>query len=217
MPIASTVTALSGPGLRTAGDCLGAIAAGGMDGCDLVIVPVEPGGGVGADEALDALLAAPAADVVRAAQLSGKAGQSAQSAIRVGESTIRVVFLGMGDRSQRALRRAGGELGRMLKPGERALTSVVADRPGPDVNAFAEGLLLGSYRYSQKAAARVDRDPQAVVRVLVADAVVASIDHAAVVAHAVAIARDLTNTPSIRKSPQWLADAAGQAAAGNGV
>ena len=36
----------------------------------------------------------------------------------------------------------------------------------------------------------------------------AAIDRAATMAGAVALARDLTNTPSLRKNPQWLADAA---------
>ena len=36
-------------------------------------------------------------------------------------------------------------------------------------------------------------------------------------ATAVALARDLTNTPSLRKSPQWLADAAAATAAESGL
>src|SRR5262249_13262191 len=47
--------------------------------------------------------------------------------------------------------------------------------------------------------------------------VAAVISEATTVAAAVALARDLTNTPSLRKSPQWLADAAVQVAAESGL
>ena len=79
MPLISTVTPLSGAGIRAAGDCLGAIGAGNLDACDLLIIPVEAGGEVAADQALDAALAVQATDVVAAAQLTGKPGQSAQA------------------------------------------------------------------------------------------------------------------------------------------
>jgi leucyl aminopeptidase len=231
MPVVSTVTPLSGAGLRTAGDCLRAIGAGSLDACDLLIIPVEAGGEVAADEALDAVLAVPAADFIAAVRLSGKPGQSAQAAARGGEATVRIVFLGVGDRSPRALRRAGGEVGRMLQPGERALSSVVAGRPDAEVLAFTEGVLLGSYRYSEKSSAPRDEAQEAELRLLVTPAgggsgsretsaageAAAVIAEATTVATAVALARDLTNTPSVRKSPQWLADAAAQVAADSGL
>src|SRR5690348_12306787 len=156
MPLISTVTPLSGAGMRTAGDCLSAIDAGNLDACDLLVIPVEGGGEVAADEVLDAALAVGAAEVAAAAQLSGKPGQSAQAVVRAGSATVRIVFLGVGDRSPRALRRAGGELGRMLKPGERALSLVVAGRSAAQVRLFAEGALLGSYRFSEKSGPAAD-------------------------------------------------------------
>ena len=231
MPVVTTVTPLSGAGLRTAGDCLSAIGASTLDACDVLIVPVEEQGEVAADEALDAALAASAADVVAAAQLTGKAGQNAQAAARAGSATVRIVFLGMGDRSPRALRRAGGELGRVLRRGDRALASVVAGRPASEILAFAEGFLLGSYRYSEKSSSPADGETKAAeLRLLVtpegvhgsretdaAGEAAAVIAEAATVATAVALARDLTNTPSLRKSPQWLADAAAQMAAESGL
>jgi leucyl aminopeptidase len=207
---------------------------GSLDACDLMIVPVGPDGQVPADEALDAMLALPAADVVTAAQLTGKAGQSAQVAARVGQSTARIVFLGVGDRSPGALRRAGGELGRMLQPGDRAVSSVVAGQPALQVQAFTEGVLLGSYRYSEKSAAtdtaataarEAGDASEAEVRLLVtwapggelAAARKTAIEEGNTVATAVALARDLTNTPSARKSPQWLAEVASQVAAEEGL
>src|SRR6266566_968002 len=231
MPVISAVTPLSGAGLRTAGDCVRAIDAGSLDACDLLIIPVEAGGEVATDDALDAVLAVPVADTVRTAQLSGKPGQSSQAAARAGSVTVKIVFLGVGDRSPRALRRAGGELGRMLQPGDRGLSSVVAGRPAAEVRSYAEGVLLGSYRYSEKSGSASDQAQDAELRLLVTPAgngdgtpatgaageAAAVIAEATTVASAVALARDLTNTPSIRKSPQWLADAAVEVASNSGL
>jgi leucyl aminopeptidase len=233
MPVIAAVTPLTDPGLSAAGDCLRAMDEGSLDACDLMIVPVGPNGQVPADEALDAMLALPAADVVMAAQLTGKAGQSAQVAARVAQSTVRIVFLGVGDRSPGALRRAGGELGRMLQPGDRAVSSVVASQPAVRVQAFTEGVLLGSYRYSEKSAAtdtaatkakETGDASEAEVRLLVIWAASGelaasktAIEEGNMVAAAVALARDLTNTPSVRKSPQWLAEVASQVAAQEGL
>jgi leucyl aminopeptidase len=229
MPVISTVTPLSGAGLRSAGDCLRAIGAGSLDACDLMAVPVEAAGVFAADQALDEFLAVRADDVVKAAQLTGRAGQAAQTMAQAGSATIRIVFLGVGDRSPIALRRAGGELGRMLQPGQRALSSVVAGWPADQVRVFAEGVLLGSYRYTEKSTVS-DQVKDAELRLLVtpdgsdasreagaAGEAAEVIAEAATVATAVALARDLTNTPSLLKTPQWLADVAVQVAADSGL
>ena len=235
MPVISTVTPLSGAGLRTAGDCLRAISTGSLDVCDLLAVPVEADGAIAADQALDEFLAVRADDIVKAAQQSGEAGRSTQAMAQAGTAAIKIIFLGVGDRSPRALRRAGGELGRMLRPGAKALSSVVAGWPASQVRAFTEGVLLGSYRYTEKSTAG-DEATDAELRLLVTpegsdssqetgaaaeagapDEVAAAISEAATVAGAVALARDLTNTPSLRKSPQWLADAAVRVAADSGL
>jgi hypothetical protein len=54
-----------------------------------------------------------------------------------------VVFLGVGDRSASALRRAGAELGRLVADHSTAAAAVVPDGPDEQVQAFAEGILLG--------------------------------------------------------------------------
>jgi len=234
MPVISTVTPLSGAGLRTAGDCLRAISTGSLDVCDLLAVPVEADGAIAADQTLDEFLAVRADDIIKAARQSGEAGQSAQAMAQAGTAAIKIIFLGVGDRSPRALRRAGGELGRMLRPGANALSSVVG-WPASQVSAFTEGVLLGSYRYTEKSTAGDDATG-AELRLLVTpegndssqetcaageagapDEVAAVISESATVAGAVVLARDLTNTPSLRKSPQWLADAAVQVAADSGL
>ena len=229
MPVTSTVSPLSGVDLGTAGDYLRAAAAGRFELPDLVVIPVGADAEVPADAALDLLLPVPAAEVATALQLSGKAGQLAQTAARSGAATVRIVLLGVGDRSASALRRAGGELGRMLQPGERAVASVVAGQPDEQLRAFAEGVLLGSYRYSEKSAATSGPVQDAEVKLLVTGAgdeqgsrpdgtgAAAAVREAVTFAMAVALARDLTNTPSVRKSPQWLADAASKVAADEGL
>jgi leucyl aminopeptidase len=231
MPVSSSVAPLRGAGLTTAGDCLRAIAVGGSGTCDLMIVPVGSGGGITADQELDNLLRLPAVEVIKAAQLTGTPGQTAQEVVRLGESAVRVVFLGVGDSSPRSLRKAGGDVGRTLRPGDRAVSSVVAGQPAPQILAFTEGLLLGSYRYSEKSTVTSDAasegagNPEAAshaeVRLLLTpadgDEGSAAIDEASVIAHAVGRARDLTNTPSVRKSPEWLARAASKVAAEAGL
>jgi len=231
MPVIGTLTALSRPGLGTAGDYLEAVRAGDIEPADLVVVPVGTGGELAADAALDALLPPGAADVVTTAQRTGQAGQAVHAVARAGEATVRIVFLGVGDRSANALRRAGGELGRLLRPGDRAVASVVAGHPAEQVRAFAEGALLGSYRYSEKSAASPDQAKDAELRLLVSGSggtqgsppgqagsgAGTAIGEAAIFATAVALARDLTNTPSVRKCPQWLAEAASAVAAENGL
>jgi leucyl aminopeptidase len=86
------------------------------------------------------------------------------------------------------------------------------------VQAFIVGLLLGSYRFSLSAAGDAPRG-HGEVRLLVAG----PDDHPEVlgrgitIAGAVALARDLTNMPSDRKTPAWLAGQARTAAAQSGL
>lgn len=55
------------------------------------------------------------------------------------------------------------------------------------------------------------------MRLLGTTATATAIGEAATFAAAVALVRDLANTPSVRKSPQWLADAAVGVAAEAGL
>jgi leucyl aminopeptidase len=82
------------------------------------------------------------------------------------------------------------------------------------VQAFVTGFMLGSYQYTLKSTAPRETGP-AQVQLLLAgrqDAA-ALVERAAIVAEAVALARDLTNTPSMTKSPAWLAGEAARIAA----
>jgi leucyl aminopeptidase len=231
MPAIGSVTALRRADVGTAGDYLRAAGAGGLELADLVAVPVGSGGEIAQDAGLDELLPVEPAEVVKAAQQTGKAGQVAHAVAKVDGAVVRIAFLGVGDRSPRELRKAGGELGRLLQPGDRAVSSVVAGQPDDQVRAFTEGVLLGSYRYCEKSAAAADQVKDAELKLLLSepdgapgspsadDGTVraAAIDEAVIFASAAALARDLTNTPSARKSPQWLADVASKIAADNGL
>jgi Cytosol aminopeptidase family, N-terminal domain len=113
------------------------------DGEDIAVA-VQDAGAAG----LEPYLGGPSADVLAACQASGDAGDIAAAAVRVGDNARRLLFLGLGDGSEAAMRTAGAALGRRAAPGHRMLTSAARGRPAAAVRAFAEGLLLGSYRFS---------------------------------------------------------------------
>jgi leucyl aminopeptidase len=98
------------------------------------------------------------------------------------------------------------------------VSSVVTGQPAGQVRAFAEGILLGSYRYTEKSdAASAAKRTEVSLLVGTAAAPAQAVDEAATITAAVALARDLSNTPSAVKSPQWLADAALRVAAEQGL
>ena len=169
--------------------------------------------GAGAAE-LDSYLPVPAADIIASGELSGRPGEITQTVIRLGAHPCTVMFLGVADAAPGALRRAGAALARRLPAGRAAVCTAVLAEPDESVRAFVAGLLLGSYQYSLKSTAPAETGP-AQVQLLLAgrqDAA-ALVERAAIVAEAVALARDLTNTPSMTKSPAWLADEAARIAA----
>ena len=135
-----------------------------------------------------------------------------------------MLFLGVGDASPGALRRAGAALARRLPAGRTAVTTAVLDEPDEAVEAFTEGLLLGSYQFTMKSAASPGGDPgnsgvPAEIRLLLAGPAsrAALVERAGTVAGAVALARDLATPPSMIKTPEWLADEAATVAAEYGL
>ena len=75
----------------------------------ILAVPVEPGGQA-EDPGLDGLLPGGAADAIAAFGLTGQAGEAAQVLASASGRPVRVLLLGVGDRSAEALRRAGAGL-----------------------------------------------------------------------------------------------------------
>jgi leucyl aminopeptidase len=225
LPITTDVVALPGASARPLAAYLASLASGEADPADILCAPVQSDGPAGpqADPALDELLPVSAADAVAAYRLTGQAGEAAQAVATVAGQPVSVLLLGVGDRSPRALRLAGAELGRRLADGGTATASVVAGEAGEGIQAFAEGVLLGGYRFTLKSGSQQSGPPQpagpGLARLLVGPDSGGSqaLSRAVAIAGAVGIARDLANTPSARKSPSWLAEEAVRLTAGRGV
>lgn len=154
-----------------------------------------------------AALGLDAASYLKAEKATGKAGEVI--AIPVRRDGVDLVLLaGTGDGSSGALRKAAAAVVRRAKGSRSLATTLAADRDAGAVRAVAEGLGLAAYRFSVAAGA----DPPTLRRakLIVADpgAVREPLRRAAAVVEAVHLARDLANTPSLEKSPQWLAERA---------
>jgi leucyl aminopeptidase len=228
LPVNARVTVAPAAGLEPLAHYLAEAAQGTAAPPALIAVPVRtpadtspgpvPGAGT---SSLDGYLGVSAAQVVASAELTGRAGESTQTVIRLGAEASTVLFLGVGDASPGALRRAGAALARRLPAGRTAVTTAVLDEPGEAVEAFTEGLLLGSYQFTMKSAASPGGDPGEIreIRLLLAGPAsrAALVERAGTVAGAVALARDLANTPSMIKTPEWLADEAATVAAEYGL
>jgi leucyl aminopeptidase len=180
------------------------------------MIPVAAGGRSRSGASLDSLLPASAEHVLAAYGHSGAPGELAESAISAGDGVARVVFVGVGDESPASLRRAGAEAGRKCGAGQAAVADLTGLTSADSVAAFAEGVLLGGYGFSLRSQ---PGDDAGTMRLLVGDQLdyAGPVDRALAIAEAVAVARDLANTPSLGKSPQWLADEAARLTADRGV
>jgi leucyl aminopeptidase len=200
-----TVTATTGP-LLGSGAVLGLPVVAGRRGVPKV--------GAGA-EVLTALKV-DAAAALKAEKAEGRAGETVVIPVRR-DGVDAVVLVGVGDESPRSLRKAASALVRKASGSKSLATTLGAGRDGAEVRAIAEALGLASYRFATKSRAKpaplkraklVVDDPAAVRRALA---------RASAVTRAVHRARDLANTPSLTKSPQWLAERAGELAEAAGV
>jgi leucyl aminopeptidase len=167
------------------------------------------GRGLGAGGAHAESLVPGLAALVSREELEGAAGEVTRLPVPTG--AVRAVYLvGVGDGTPGALRRAGAALTRRAKDEEAVATTLGAELDDDALAALVEGAVCASYKYRVEGAApkgpalqRLDlvgTDREDVVR------------RASVVAGATLRARDLTNTPSLEKSPQWLADRAAELA-----
>jgi leucyl aminopeptidase len=141
---------------------------------------------------------------------------------RPGETPRRVLLVGVGAGTEADWRAAGAALARAAQKEER-LTVALAGAGEPDgestdlgaLQGLVEGLLLASYRF------RLGADPpdgapklrRVTVVVPEPDRYADALAAAQVVAEATYLARDLTNTPSLDKSPAWFATRVTRAAA----
>ncbi|GGO67838.1 leucyl aminopeptidase [Nonomuraea cavernae] len=146
-------------------------------------------------------LPVPVADLLAHYEAKGEPGEIVDVPVARGSGVGRVLLYGVGDGSPRALRKAAAALTRRVK-GRAELAVVV---PDGDVAVFAEAALLAAYAYRIGAPGKT---PVGALRFVGADE--ASVRRAQAVAEAVALARDLANTPSSVKNPAWLAERAAE-------
>ncbi|SCL26729.1 leucyl aminopeptidase [Micromonospora nigra] len=186
---------------------------------DVIALPVrsvadssaEP---VPAGVALPDGVAEEAAALVPLARLTGRAGETRMQ-LRPGRTPERLLLLGVGEGDEAGWRAAGAALARAAERETYVTLSLPAGVSGAAVRGLVEGLLLGSYRFRLTDAAD-DAPALAGVDVLVADpdAYAGALRSARTTAEMTRLARDLTNTPSSTKNPQWFAGQVATAAAG---
>ncbi len=177
-----------------------------VGGGDVGVLPVP---GLPAD--LAELATAFAADV----EHTGAAG-TVHTLPRPGAAPRRVLLVGVGEGDEAGWRAAGAALARSGAKDERLTVALGAEPATGAVRGLAEGLLLASYRFRLTAddpdsapklrrVTVVTTDPDRYADELAAAQVTAEMTH---------LARDLTNWPSLEKTPAWFANRITKAAAG---
>jgi leucyl aminopeptidase len=148
-----------------------------------------------------------AAALLAAREATGKAGDVVEVPVaRDGVSTV--LLVGVGDGTPAALRKAGAAVARRAGNGRAIATTAVDAADGEGLRAFAEAAALAAYSFSRRSVAKpkplerltfvVEREAGAGV----------ALEAAAATADAVHLARDLAQTPSLEKTPAWMAEQA---------
>ncbi|GAA4546854.1 leucyl aminopeptidase [Pseudonocardia xishanensis] len=174
---------------------------------DAVVVGLLAGDGdpvlaPGAEE-IDAAFSGELAALLALAGATGKAEEVVKLPARGAVAAPLVIGLGLGKPGEDGevaadtVRRAAGTLGRVLTGINRIVVA-----KGVIPAAFAEGVLLGAYRFT---AFKGDHGKAPVAEVLVAGADADELAHAAAVAEAVTTTRDLINTPPNALYPETFA------------
>jgi leucyl aminopeptidase len=116
-------------------------------------------------------------------------------------SPARVLLAGLGDGGEADWRAAGAAAIRETADDEALEVHLPAGTTAEAVRGLAEGLWLGGYRYRD-----APRKPRTREILIHGTSHTESLAAARVTARATWLARDLTNTPSSVKSPEWFAD-----------
>jgi leucyl aminopeptidase len=150
-----------------------------------------------------------------AVEHTGAAG-NVQALVRPLHRTGRVLLAGIGSGDEAGWRAAGAAVTRAALR-ERALTvALPADTAPEALRGLVEGLLLAAYRFrlvpEKQPGARALR--QVTIAVEDEERYREPLERARCVAEQTYLARDLTNTPSLEKSPAWFANRVTRAAAG---
>jgi leucyl aminopeptidase len=131
----------------------------------------------------------------------------------MGDGITEMLLFGVGDGSPSALRKAGATIARHVRGRGKVIACAPSAASEDALAAFAEGLLLASYDFRVGGPAK---RPGAETISVVTSAQ-AALERGITVARAVALARDLTNTTSREKCPQWLAERAEELAGDAGL
>jgi leucyl aminopeptidase len=142
---------------------------------------------------------------LREVKHKGKAG-SVQTWVRPLRAVTRLLLAGAGGREEADWRKTGAALTRKAKGEDRLAVVLPPDLTDAELRGLAEGLWLASYRFSL---ASDDDDDLKLRRVTLvteaAEPLGAALETARATARMTMLARDLTNTPSDRKTPEWMA------------
>ncbi|UFU05584.1 leucyl aminopeptidase family protein [Ruania halotolerans] len=129
----------------------------------------------------------------------------------------RVVFLGVGDGTQRSARRAGAALARATAGCDHAaivLSTLLDDAAA----SFVEGVLLGAYSPPSLGSAADRVSPLAALTLCSeSEGIATAVAEGAVAAETTLVARRLAATPSNVKNPQWMAGQARELAQDTGL
>ena len=173
----------------------------------VVALPTAPGDG--AATLLGELAVLPDTDIsalLARESAKGEAGELVAVPVLDGGPPERLLLFGTGDGSPAALRKAGAAVTRRAKGSASLAVDLRGLAPTADgLRAFAEGALLAAYTFTLKDPP--EPRPLQGIALVVADTGgrKAALDDAVTTATATATARDLVNTPSLVKTPDWLA------------
>ncbi|GIE27874.1 hypothetical protein Ait01nite_009190 [Actinoplanes italicus] len=112
----------------------------------------------------------------------------------------RVLLVGIGDGGEADWRAAGAAAIREVADDEALEVHLPAGTAASSVRGLAEGLWLGGYRYRD-----APREPRTREVRIFGSSHAESLTEARITARAAWLARDLTNTPSSVKNPEWFA------------
>lgn len=135
---------------------------------------------------------------------SGKPGQLGNLPRPLREPS-RILLVGVGEGDEQGWRKAGGAIARAAR--EPAVSVwVPEDFDGPALRGLAEGLWLGGYSFRLRKE-KPDESVKLHEVTVLADPTasrLATLETARIIASNINFARDLTNTPSLTKTPGWF-------------
>ncbi|MHB8512730.1 MAG: leucyl aminopeptidase [Actinomycetota bacterium] len=195
--------------------------------CDLLTLPVfnDSKPGPGAAE-VAALLGTTLKELLASEQIKGDLGDCVVLPTYGRLTARKVAFIGMGSQKRVGVfevRRAGAVVARKTNGAKIVGTLIPAAVKGEEsLRAFAEGFLLGSYKFDRYKNGGSKNGATSVTDVLIAGepkhpGAEKSLAKAEAIAEGTKLARDLTNTPANDKSPISLAEEAKRIAKGTSI